>query len=131
DVAVMGTDVSRVPAGSRAVIRGRAAALGPIPDDLLLTVAWPEDRRTRADMGEVSGQTSPGASVVVEGAFGRRVVTADGEGTFRTRVPLGEGENPVAVTATDLFGEVAEVRGVLQTRDTSPPTIRGSVEYGP
>ena len=129
DVAVMGADIGRLAPGKRAVIRQRAAAVGPIPDDLLLTVAWPETRRTRNPLGTVSGETQAGATVVVEGAFGRRVVTADHAGHFQLEVPLGEGDNPVQIAATDVFGATAAVRGVLQTRDTSPPTLRGGVEY--
>lgn len=131
DVAVMGADIGRLAAGSRAVIRRRSAAVGPIPDDLLLTVQWPEKRRTRARKGEVTGSTTAGARVQVQGAFGTLQVRADEKGRFRAEVPLAEGDNPVEVSAVDLFGAEAEVRGVLQTRDTSPPKLRGSVEYGP
>lgn len=128
-VAVMGAEISRVREGERAVIRQRAAAVGPIPEDLLLSVAWPEQRRTRSDLGTVRGHTLAGARVVVEGAFGRRVVHADQDGTFEVQIPLGEGENPVNIEATDVFGETTEVRGILQTRDTSPPKLRAGVEY--
>ncbi len=129
EVALMGTDQPRLPEGSRAVIRNRSAEIGPIPDELLLEVAWPEASRTRDERSRVTGTTTPGARVTLAGPFGRRVVVADAEGRFEAEVPLEEGSNELVVSATDLLGQEADVRGVLQTRDTQGPTFRGGVEY--
>lgn len=130
ELALMGVDQPRLNAGSRAVIRNRSAAIGPIPDELLLAVAWPEPERTREAETRVSGRTAPGARVTLDGGFGTREVVADADGHFEADVPLTEGDNAVQVRAVDLFGQVADVRGVLQTRDTRGPTFRGGVEYG-
>lgn len=129
DVGLMGADASRVEAGTRAVIAGRTASVGPIPDDVLLAVKWPETRRTRETMGIVRGTTAPGATVAVRSEAGFAQVQADGQGLFEASLPLAEGANPVDVIATDVFGESTRVHGVLQTRDTAPPTLKGSVEY--
>lgn len=131
EVAVMGADVARIAAGSRAVISERRAAVGPIPEDLLLSVAWPEASRTRSEKTVVSGQTAPGARVQLSGGFGQLVLHADAQGNFEAVVPLLEGKNELVVVAFDLLGEKADVRGVLQTRDTRGPAFRGGVEYGP
>lgn len=130
EVALMGVDQSRLNAGSRAVIRNRSAAIGPIPDDLLLAVAWPDPERTREEATTVTGRTAPGARVILAGAFGSQEVVADADGAFEARVPLSEGDNRLTVRAVDLFGQVADVQGLLQTRDTRAPTFRGGVEYG-
>lgn len=130
EVAVMGADVPRLAAGSRAVIQRRRASVGAIPDDLLLSVAWPEPTRTRAQSTVISGKTVPGARVRLEGRFGELTVHADGRGHFETTVPLEEGENDLVVRAWDLLGDKTDVRGLLQTRDTRAPKIRGGVEYG-
>lgn len=130
DLALMGADQARLSAGSRAVIRDRSAAIGPIPSDLLLTVAWPPAGRTREDETRVTGRTAPGARVTLAGAFGSRTLVADAHGAFEALIPLAEGDNAVEVSAVDLFGERVEVRGTLQTRDTRGPTFRGGVEYG-
>lgn len=131
EVAVMGADVARIAAGSRAVIRDRKAAVGPIPDDLLLSVAWPEPTRTRKEKTLVSGQTAPGARVQLSGGFGELVLHADDKGNFEAVVPLVEGRNELMVRAFDLLGDRADVQGLLQTRDTRGPTFNGGVEYGP
>ena len=129
EVALMGTDQPRLPEGSRAVIRSRSAEIGPIPDELLLEVAWPEASRTRDERSRVSGRTAPGALVTLEGPFGRQEVRADDTGRFEAEVPLAEGSNALVVKAVDLLGQAADVQGLLQTRDTQGPTFRGGVEY--
>jgi hypothetical protein len=129
DVGVMGADIGRVVEGSRAVIASRAASVGPIPSDLLLSVEWPEARRTREETGAVAGRTAPGATVTVRGPTGVQEVTADQEGAFLAIVPLTEGENPVEIEARDVFGEETHAEGVLQVRVTAPPTLKSGVEY--
>jgi len=130
EVALMGVDQPRLSAGSRAVIRNRAASIGPIPDDLLLEVSWPDPERTRLEKTRIRGQSAPGAKVTLVGAFGTRTVVAGEDGRFEATVPLAEGKNNLVVSATDLLGNKADIKGVLQTRDTRGPTFRGGVEYG-
>ena len=130
EVAVMGADIPRVGAGSRAVIRERRAAVGPIPSDLLLSVAWPQPTRTRDAATLVSGTTAPGARVILVGAFGEVTLHADERGHFETTVPLAEGANELVVRAWDLLGAKTDVRGLLQTRDTRAPAFHGGIEYG-
>ena len=129
-VSLSGVDVTLVEEGTVATVVDRHAEIGPVPEDLLLQVEWPETRRTAADEGVLTGQTSAGAAVMVEGSFGQRRVRADAQGSFRVAVPLGEGDNLVNVRAVDLFGNEAVVDGALQTRDTRGPTYSGGSRFG-
>lgn len=122
--------VSQIGPGERLVVGGGHAELGRIPEDMLLAVEWPDNRRTRDDAVVLPGQTTPGAIVRITGSAGTVEVRADGQGEFTAQVPLYEGENSVRVQAVDLLGNAAEDRGVLE-RDQSGPTFRGGVEYGP
>ncbi len=53
---------------------------------------------------EVLGQTETGVSVTVKG----RVAIVNGDGSFKVRVPLVEGENEVEVVVTDMAGNVTK-----------------------
>ncbi|MFT4622438.1 MAG: hypothetical protein ACI8PZ_001094 [Myxococcota bacterium] len=130
EVLLSGTDETVVAAGEQATIVDRHAALGPVPEDLLLEVAWPEAERTRASVSVVEGTTAPGAEVTIRGAFDPVVVRADGDGRFQAEVRLGEGDNRVDVVAVDPLGRESEVMaGSLQVRDTRGPRWKGGVSY--
>ena len=129
-ISLSGVDVTRVEEGSVATIVDRAAEIGPVPQSLLLNVEWPRVARTRETHTLLTGTTTPGAQVQVEGDLGVRRVRADGSGAFELELPLSEGTNGVRITALDLFGNRADVDGELQTRDTKGPSFSGGVRYG-
>ncbi len=117
--------------GERIVVgNGDHVEIGRIPPELLLSVQWPEEGRTRGDVVILPGRTEPGALVRVEGSGGVREVRAGPQGEFRVELPLFEGPNAVRVEAVDLLGQTIEQRGLLE-RDRRGPTFRGGVEYGP
>jgi hypothetical protein len=127
DVALAGFGaIGALTAGERAVALGDGGAvLAPIPDAVVLSVDWPEGRRTRAASAPVVGRAPPGARVTLRAPEGPPlVVQADAEGRFEATIPLREGEQPVVVEAVDALGAVLTERVVIE-RDSTPPTIRG------
>jgi len=131
DLMLQGVDEVRIAAGSSALITSDHADIGPISDELLLSVVWPEMDRTRREGTTIQGVTAPRAEVTVTGAFGSLQTRANGAGEFELEIPLSEGDNPVKVTAKSLMGEEVVQDGTLPTRATKGPTFRGGVEYGP
>ena len=131
DVVLSGVDVTRLEEGQQATVVDRHAEIAPVPDALLLDVAWPTLGRTREKEGVLGGTTVPGARVVVTGPFGERSTRADATGAFELVVPLQEGENEVRVTSIDPLGRTRELVGALGRRDTTGPRFQGGVEYGP
>jgi hypothetical protein len=132
DLMMQGVDEVRIESGARATISDKHAEIGPIPDQLLLDVAWPEGlaARVQDEAFTVTGQTEPGAEVTVSGGFGHTTVIADAMGAFIADVPLAEGENSIRISAVDLLGNVVDVTGNLPTRDTiGPKTFKIGVEY--
>lgn len=126
DVVLTGVEPPGLLAvGTQTVAVRDQRTTAPIPEALLLAVEWPESGRTRAPTERVRGTTAPGASVVAEGAFGRRAVRAGSDGTFTLDLPLEEGPNAVTVRAEDLLGGSSSVAGELPTRDTTGPALRG------
>ena len=129
ELSASGIDRSRIAEGEIATIVDRHAEVGPVPEELLLAIDWPQEARTRAQITRVSGRTQPGANVTLSGSFGRRTISADTQGHFSAELPLAEGDNPIEVRAVDVFGREASVEGMLQTRDTRGPSFQGGVEY--
>ena len=127
EAAVSGANVTRVPEGEEAILVGHRGGVGPIPEELLLAVAWPDSQeRTRAAESVVLGASVPGAEVVVTTSLGEFRTVADSKGAFRLSVPLDEGGNQVEVRATDPLGHEALVTGRLEHRDTRAPLLRHS-----
>jgi len=118
-----GGRVTALPDGS--------SALGPIPDDVVLSVAWPGERRTRARSVEVSGDTAPGATIVLSGGQEPVTVRADAQGRFSARVVLAEGQVPVIVEATDPFGNSVSDSITVEVDRTAPVLRGGRVEEPP
>lgn len=124
-------EASQITAGQRATSLGDGrAALEPIPDRVVLDVAWPAERRTRSDRVEIVGRAAPGARVTLRGEVGEPVeLSADDRGRFSGSLPLREGEQPVVVEAVDAFGASITDQVVIEV-DTTPPTIRGGSKGG-
>lgn len=129
-LSLSGLDETRLEEGQQAMVIGRHTEVGPVPEELLLAVDWPQAARTRSETTTVSGSTQPGARVTLKGSFGVRTVTANADGQFVADLPLSEGDNPVEVVAIDLLGRETVVEGMLQTRDTRGPSFHGGVDYG-
>lgn len=122
--------VGALAAGGRiTALDDGSVKLGEIPQDLLLDVAWPEERRTRESEVAIRGRTAPGARVTLQGVA-RVVVRADADGLFEGLVTLREGTWPVVVEAVDPFGALVTDE-VLLERDTTAPVIRGGAETQP
>ena len=89
----------------------------PIPEEILLSVIWPEDDRLDSQM-RVKGKAQPSSKVNVNG-----VETEVGtDGVFRANVPLKVGKNHVQVDAEDIIGRTKSVERVV-TRSAPAPTL--------
>lgn len=89
----------------------------PIPQELLLSVIWPDDDRLDGQ-ARVKGRAQASSRVNVNGV--ETEVGADG--TFRALVPLKVGKNRVQVQAEDVLGRSKTVDKVV-TRAAPAPTI--------
>jgi hypothetical protein len=98
-----------VPQGSETFSEGGAAPAEPerIPEDVLLSVIWPEAERHAAQV-PVQGKVRPSSLVTVNGV----PIAVDASGRFVAAVPLEQGANDVKVEAEDLSGR-------RQTRTTT------------
>ncbi|MFT7521671.1 MAG: hypothetical protein ACI9MC_003823, partial [Kiritimatiellia bacterium] len=122
--------VTELTAGSRIIsLPNGISALGDIPGDLLVDVAWPERLRTRSSRVVISGKTQPLCKVRVTGGVTVVELMADESGNFSGELTLRAGEHPIAVAVVDPFGGVVddEVRIEL---DTDPPRLSGGLESG-
>lgn len=128
-VDLEGLEPGSLAEGEQAIVDGRRVRVGKVPSSLLLSVAPLEVRRTAAPRHLVTGQTAPGADVVLKGPSGVERVRADGDGRFEVPVVLTEGENQATVEVTDVFGTFGTVEVPLPIRDTTGPVVRGGVEY--
>jgi hypothetical protein len=74
-----------------------------------LTITSPEDGSISAeDEVTVSGQTTPRAIVVMIYQEGEKILEADEEGLFSTKVSLAGGVNEIQISAHDREGNEAE-----------------------
>lgn len=114
-------DLDRMSEGQRITAPANGEpAMSPIPEAMLLEVAWPESARTREAEVTVRGRTDPGAEVRV-GAAGRwTTVVAGNDGSFEATVPLEEGPNPLRVVSEDPLGRASSAESEV-LRDTEPP----------
>jgi len=102
--------------------------VGPIPDDLFLTVHWPGQVRTRKDSAMVIGKTEPESKIRIIGGTEPQVLKADARGHFEAEVSLWEGDNRLQVQVTDILGNENNASATV-TRDTTGPNFRGGVKY--
>lgn len=72
----------------------------------------------------LAGRSDPNTKVTVTGAVGQaKTATADETGRFVVRVPLGEGENRIGLSATDPAGNVAKATRVVYRDSTKPDLV--------
>ncbi len=99
------------------VVGDSAPAPEAVPRSVLLKVAWPEEKVTRALNVTLRGEADPGAVVAVNGVKTR--IEADGH--FETDVPLAPGTNHVSITTTDRFGRTASAEETVRVERRAPP----------
>jgi len=87
----------------------------PIPEQLLLSVIWPEDDKAEA-VSKIRGRASPSSRVRVNGA--ETPVAPDG--TFLTRVQVTEPKTRVHVEAEDVTGRQKTVDKILRPIPRAP-----------
>jgi hypothetical protein len=86
-----------------------------IPEELLLSVMWPEIDHAQPQ-AQIAGKTRPSSRVRVNGV--EAPVHADGR--FQASVPLSVGQNKVEVQAEDLLGKKKAVSKTLRRPPPSP-----------
>lgn len=129
-VAAKGGDVSLTDQGGLTrVVPGEVAMTAPdkpmmkseIPQSVFLEVKWPWPATARTNKKEVlvSGSTSVGAVITINGV---RTET-DFNGNFVSLVPLAEGRNVMVVTAEGIMGDRKEEVSPEIIVDTVVPEI--------
>ncbi len=108
-----------VPSGSTSVALPDQAPSDPepIPQEILLSVIWPEDDRV-VGQAKIKGKAQPSSRVNVNGV--ETEVAPDG--VFHATVPLKIGKNHVEVDAEDIIGRTKSVDKVV-TRAAPAPTL--------
>jgi hypothetical protein len=94
----------------------------PIPEEILLSVVWPEDDKTDG-ISKIRGRVSPSSRVRVNG----QETPVAPDGSFVVRVPVPETPAQVRVEAEDLTGRQKTVEKVLR-RPPRVPTLQSNGE---
>jgi hypothetical protein len=89
----------------------------PMPQEILLSVVWPEDDRIDSQ-ARVKGKAQTSSRVVVNGVD----TEVDRDGNFRALVPLRIGKNRLQIDAEDIAGHTKSVDKVV-TRAAPAPTL--------
>jgi hypothetical protein len=90
----------------------------PIPEEILLSVIWPEDDRLDGQ-ARIKGKAQASSKVNVNG-----VETDVGpDGTFRATIPLKIGRNHVQIDAEDIVGRTKSVDRVVIRAAKAPPLV--------
>lgn len=122
-LTVVGTDVTKVGAGEQVTAVGRRALVGPVPEELLLEVKWPQSVAARAEeIYQLVGSSDPGARIKVMGQGIAPIETqANEKGEFVAPIPLVEGKRPadIVIEAFDALGRSIQVSGRLPSRDST------------
>jgi hypothetical protein len=128
DVAVTAQNTRvQVGAGEQSIVQPNQAPAKPtrIPTSLFLKVARGGPSRLAQRTTEVSGLTTPGAAVFVNGT----PVTTDPSGKFVAKVPLQEGRNQLQVSVRDVLGRREQQQLADVTVDTQPPKLKGKTVW--
>ena len=89
----------------------------PMPQEILLSVVWPEDDRLDS-MARVKGKAQASSRVIVNGVE----TEVDRDGTFRAALPLKIGKNRVQIEAEDIAGRTKSIDKVV-TRAAPAPAL--------
>jgi hypothetical protein len=128
DVAVTAQQTSvQVTAGEQSIVPRNQPPAKPtrIPTSLFLKVARAGPGRVNQRSTELSGLTSPGAAVFVNGA----AVVTDATGAFTAKVSLQEGRNQLHVSVHDVLGRSRKEQLADVTVDTQPPKLKGKTVW--
>jgi hypothetical protein len=114
--AAQGKEVS-VTAGHESTARpGQAPSEPePIPEELLLSVIWPEIDHAQP-AAQVAGKVRPSSRVKVNGVDAQ----IHPDGRFASTVPLGVGANKIEVQAEDILGRKKAVNKMVKRAPPSP-----------
>lgn len=110
--------VSLIDLGITARNLGASTRIRPLTASLGLDPAMDPDGDGKVNKAtvEVTGQTTPGVVVKLDrgsdGSF-EATTTSGADGRYRFTVPLGLGSNPIAIVATDSFGQTARSQIVV------------------
>lgn len=106
-----------VPAGHESVARPgeEPSDPQPLPEELLLSVIWPELEHSAANV-QVAGKTRTNSRVKVNGVE----VPVSPEGRFAQSVPLSVGANKVEVQAEDILGHKKAINKTIRRTPPSP-----------
>jgi hypothetical protein len=88
-----------------------------LPQELLLSVVWPEDDRIE-NQARIKGKAQPSTRISINGVE----TNVSGDGVFQAAVPLKPGKNHIEVEAEDIVGRKKTIERVL-TRGGSAPTL--------
>jgi hypothetical protein len=86
-----------------------------IPDELLLSVFWPE-RDKQEGSTDVRGKTRVSTRVRVNG----KPIDVKPDGSFATPVPLGMGDNQISVEAEDILGRRKTISNTIRREPRAP-----------
>jgi hypothetical protein len=128
DVAVTAQQTRvQVAAGEQSIVPRNQPPEKPtrIPTSLFLKVSRSGPSRVNQHTTELSGLTSPGAAVFVNGA----AVTTDATGAFTAKVSLQEGKNELHVAVRDAMGRSRKEQLADVTVDTQPPKLKGKTVW--
>jgi hypothetical protein len=108
-----------VPSGSASTAMPDQAPTDPepLPQELLLSVIWPDDDRLDGQ-ARIKGRAQPSSRVSVNGVE----TEVGGDGAFRAAVPLKVGKNRVQVDAEDILGHSKTIDRVV-TRAAPQPSL--------
>jgi len=108
-------------AGQQSVVTPGSPPSDPesIPDEVFLSISWPEERLRRDQRLVLRGRVQPGTEVRVGGQ--RPEVTAGGE--FEAQVDLDAGPNTVTVSARDPAGRTRDERSPPIVVRNRPPRL--------
>jgi hypothetical protein len=128
DVAVTAHQTSvLVTVGEQSIVPRNQPPAKPtrIPTSLFLSVARSGPSRVNQRSTELSGLTSPGAAVFVNGA----PAVTDATGAFTVKVALQEGKNELHVSVRDVLGRSRKQQMSDVTVDTQPPKLKGKTVW--
>lgn len=117
----------QVNAGEQSIVPRNQPPAKPtrIPTSLFLKVARSGPARVNQRTTELSGVTSPGAAVFINGA----AVSTDASGAFTAKVALQEGKNQLHVSVRDAMGRNRQEQLADVTVDTEPPKLKGKTVW--
>lgn len=111
-----GGKVVAIKAGQQSIsLKGGApSAPSPIPNSLLLKVAWPKELLLNRRKITVSGKTVPGAILAIAG----QPVRVGADGRFTHVIYLREGQQTLGARGRDVGGHVIDLKGPAVLVDT-------------